>query len=160
MEGFGAWLQLRDGHVFYLAGLWPVSYKLFIIADFELLAHIMAVTVLLPATGIQFRGLKGFVDNQNTLHWVNKLHCNSNKEGSWDDNSNRWRREWLIHRYALFLAARPLEVELNYINTTENVWADWLSRDELTKFLASCPSAQLVPIPVTWWQDWMPMPLI
>ena len=162
LQGYGAWLQLADGKFFYVAGLWPLQFSSLIIADLELLAHIMAVTVLLPAANLQVAGLRGFVDNQNTLHWVNKLHCKHNtKEAVWDEAASLWRRENLIHRYALHLAALPMVVELDYIHTDDNFRADWLSRGKLTLFLDSCPMAQApeacILVPPRWWSDWMPM---
>jgi hypothetical protein len=139
--------------VHYLCGRFheaPVDLSHLHINDMELLAHIMAVTLLLPLSDVPYRGIVAHVDNKCALSWLLNLSCHMDA----DPKGSRARRLRLLQLYALQLDAIDLVVDGAYVKSSDNTGADDLSRGSVTDFLCAFPDAVRVQVPRQWWTRW------
>ena len=151
--GFGAWFRDSNGAVFYLYGLFkdaPVDLRHLHINDLELLAHVMALTLLLPEAGCVFESILSHIDNKCALSWLNNFTCSMNA----DVRSTRWRRLRFLRQLALALDSLDLDVSVDYVPSADNVHADDLSRGRVAAFCAVFPHAVQVSLPMEWWRRW------
>jgi hypothetical protein len=155
-SGYGAWFRTPAGHVYYLYGLWaeaPGNLLGLHINDLELLAAVMALSLLLPVAGSPFPGVFLHTDNTSALRWINALSC---KLAS-DPRGSRLRRLRFMRALAIWLEEQGLLVDALHVPGVFNEWADWLSRQRLTDFLHAvrdAPVIQEIEVPRSWWLHW------
>jgi hypothetical protein len=156
-SGYGAWFRTPAGHVYYLHGLWaeaPGNFLGLHINDLELLAAVMALSLLLPVAGSPFPGVFLHTDNTSALRWINALSC---KLAS-DPKGSRLRRLRLMRVFAMWVEEQGLLVDALHVPGVFNDWADWLSRQRLTDFLHAvrdAPVIQEIEVPRSWWLHWI-----
>jgi hypothetical protein len=156
-NGFGGWGRTSDGEVVFFHGLWSDLADLpedLIIADKELIAHAMAVELLVPEVTPGTRAIDVQIDNKNAMGWVNHLRCHMS-----EGNHASFRRFRLLRSYFLMCSRLGLSVSASYVNTKLNVWADWLSRpDQVSAFYADVAASQCsvrrVSVPPGWFTAW------
>jgi hypothetical protein len=151
--GYGAWFRDSGGTVYYLYGLFkdaPVDLSHLHINDLELLAHVMALTLLLAQAGCDFEAIASHIDNQCAQSWLNHLTCSMGA----DVRRTRWRRLRFLRQLALELDRLDWDLCVDYVKSCDNVLADALSRGLVARFLSVFPEAVQVHIPPAWWALW------
>ena len=95
--------------------------------------ELLAVCKGIETMGPQLRDskVKVMIDNQAICYAVNtgSIKCERTME--------------LIHSLYFALCRYNIEIKAEYINTNDNVWADALSRLDMSRFWSTCPNAEV-----------------